>query len=119
MSNHDPRITLRQIADYAQRAQELCEGKSLEDLVADWRSVLAFERALEVLGEATKRLPPELRERYPTVPWKLVAGMRDRVSHGYDAIDYQTLWDAVQLDVPPLLATVQAMLKELEETPGV
>ncbi len=110
MSKHDPRVTLRPIADYAQRTQELCEGKSLDDLVSDWRSVLAFECALEILGEATKRLPFELRERYPAVPWTLVAGVRDRVSHGYDAIDYQTLWDAVQLDLPLLVETVQAML---------
>ena len=88
---------------------------TLDELVSDWRSVLAFERVLEVLGEAAKRLPPELRERYPApVPWKLVAGMRDRVSHGYDAVDYQTLWDAVQQDLPPLLATVETMLRELD-----
>ena len=114
MSKHDPKITLLQIAECARRAQELCGGKTLGELVSDWRSVLAFERVLEVLGEAAKRLPPELRERYPAVPWKLVAGMRDRVSHGYDAIDYQTLWDAVQQDIPPLLATVETMLCELD-----
>ena len=114
MSKHDPKITLLQIAECVRRAQERCSGTTLDELVSDWRSVLAFERVLEVLGEAAKRLPLELRERYPAVPWKLVAGMRDRVSHGYDAIDYQTLWDAVQQDIPPLLATVEAMLRELE-----
>ena len=61
-----------------------------------------------------KRLPPELCQRYPAVPWKLVAGMRDRVSHGYVAIDYATLWDTVRDDVPALLATVEQMLKDLE-----
>ncbi len=116
MSKHDPKITLLQIAECARRAQELCSGTTLDELVADWRSVLAFERVLEVLGEATKRLPIELRERYPGVPWKLVAGMRDRVSHGYDAVDYQTLWDAVHQDVPPLLTTVETMLRELDAT---
>ena len=114
MSKHDSKITLLQISECARRAQELCSGTTLDELVSDWRSVLAFERVLEVLGEAAKRLPPELRERYPAVPWKLVAGMRDRVSHGYDAIDYQTLWDAVQQDIPPLLATVETMLCELD-----
>ena len=89
MSKHDSKITLLQIAECAKRAQEPCSGTTLDELVSDWRSVLAFERVLEVLGEAAKRLPPELRERYPAVPWKLVAGMRDRVSHGYDAIDYK------------------------------
>ena len=48
------------------------------------------------------------------MPWKLVAGMRDPVSHGYDAIDYGTLWDTVRDDVPVLLATVGQMLKDLD-----
>ena len=68
---------------------------------------------MEVLGEAVKRLPPELCQRYPAVPWKLIAGMRDRVSHGYDAIDYATLWDTARADVPGLLVTVEQMLKDL------
>jgi len=73
---------------------------------------------MEVLGEAVKRLPPELCQRYPAGPWKLVAGMRDRVSHAYDAIDHATLWDAVRDDVPGLLVTVEQMLKELENPPA-
>ena len=118
MSKHDPKVTLRQIADHARQAQELYAQNALTEIVTDWQKRLAFERVMEVLGEAVKRLPPDLRQRYPAVPWKLVAGMRDRVSHGYDAIDYQTLWDTVQDDVPPLLATVEQMLKDLEESPG-
>jgi uncharacterized protein with HEPN domain len=118
MSKHDPTVTLRQIAECARRAQELCSARTLDELQADWRNALAFERVMEVLGEAVKRLPAELRDRYPAVPWKLVAGMRDRVSHGYDAIDHQTLWDAVQQDGPTLLVTVEQMLKEIEATPG-
>ena|SRR5258708_4023627 len=113
MSKHDPGVTLRQIAEYARHAQELCAGRSLAELKADWRQAFAFERVMEVLGEAVKRLPDELRQRYPAVPWKLVAGMRDRVSHGYDAVDYQTLWDTVQEDLPALLKTVQQILKDL------
>ena len=69
---------------------------------------------MEVLGKATKRLPAELRDQYPAVPWRLIAGMCDRVSHGYDAVDYQTLWDTVQQDLPTLPATVEQMLAELE-----
>jgi uncharacterized protein with HEPN domain len=118
MSNHDPKVTLRQIADYARQAQALCAGKTLPVLMADWQALLAFERVLEILGEAVKRLPPELRDRYPAVPWRLVAGMRDHLSHGYDDIRHDVLWNAVHRDVPVLLTTVEQMLRDLETTPG-
>jgi uncharacterized protein with HEPN domain len=67
------------------------------------------------VGEAVKRLPADLRARHPSVPWKEIAGTRDRLSHGYDDVDYQVLWDAVQNDVPTFLVTVEQMLKELEK----
>ena len=118
MSKHDPKVTLCQINEYARWAQELCAQNELPQILTDWQKRAAFERVMEVLGEAVKRLPLELCQRYPSVQWKLIAGMRDRVSHGYDAIDYQTLWDIVQEDVAPLLATVEQMLYDLENTPG-
>lgn len=118
MSRHDPRVTLRQIGDYARRAQELCAQNELTAILSDWQKRLAFERVVEVLGEAVKRLPPELCARYSNVPRRLIAGMRDRISHGYDAIDYTTLWDTVRDDVPGLLATVEQMLKDLENQPS-
>jgi uncharacterized protein with HEPN domain len=65
-----------------------------------------------------KRLPVDLRSRYPAVPWKEIAGTRDHLSHGYDDVDHQVLWDAVQNDVPALLATVDQMLKELGDSPA-
>ena len=91
MSKHDPKVILLQVTDHARQAQELCAQNTLPEIVANWHKRLAFERVMEIRGEAVKRLPPELCQRYPAVPWKLIAGMRDRVSHGYDAIDYSTL----------------------------
>ena len=114
MSNHDPKVTLRQIVEYARQAQAICAGKTLPVLMADWQALLAFERALEILGEAVKRLPMELRARYPAVPWRLIAGMRDRLSHGYDDIRHDVLWNTVQRDLPGLLATVEQMLRDQE-----
>ena len=89
-------MTLEQIAENARRAQELCTNNALAEIVADWQKRAAFERIMELLGEAAKRLPPELTARYPAADWRGIAGMRDRVSHGYDAVDYDLFWQAVQ-----------------------
>ena len=91
----------------------ICKGKTLDRLLADWQATAALERFIEILGEGVKRLLMELRDRYPKVPWKEIAGTRDRLSHGYDDVDYQVLWDAVQKDLPVLLGTVEKMLQDL------
>ncbi|HET9108449.1 MAG TPA: HepT-like ribonuclease domain-containing protein [Steroidobacteraceae bacterium] len=118
MSRRDHRVTVRQIIDYVHRAQALCKNKSAAQIEASWRDALALERAMEVLGEAVKRLPEELIRRYPQVPWRLVAGMRDKISHGYDTVDHQTLCDAVKNDLPQLSATAEMMLRELDDAPA-
>jgi uncharacterized protein with HEPN domain len=81
-------------------------------LLKDWQATAALERFIEIIGEGVKRLPLELRKRYPAVPWKEIAGTRDHLSHGYDDVDYQVLWDATQNDVPVLISTIDRMLKE-------
>jgi len=114
MSRHDPKLTLRQLTEYARHAQELCAQNPYTDILTDWQKRAAFERVMEILGEAVKRLPPKLTSRYPAVDWRGIAGMRDHVSHGYDAIDYGLLWQSVETRVPGLLVTVEQMLKDLD-----
>lgn len=114
MSKHDPLITLKQIADNCRKLQELCVGKTLQTMATDWRSMAALERLIEVVGEAVKRLPLEIRDQYPAVPWKEIAGTRDHLIHGYDDVEPQILWDAVQQDVPSLITTVDKMIRDIE-----
>ena len=113
MSRHDPKVTLQQAAEHARHAQEFCAQNTLPEMLTDWQKRAAFERVMEVIGEAVKRLPPELTAKYPAVDWRGIAGMRDRVSHGYDTIDYGLLWQSVETRVPGLLATIEQMLNEL------
>ncbi|MEO5802855.1 MAG: HepT-like ribonuclease domain-containing protein [Verrucomicrobiota bacterium] len=113
MSSHDPKVTLQQIIDYANRAEELCREKSITEIRADWRLAFALERVMEVLGEAVRRLPPEIFNRYPSVNWKAILGMRNRVSHGYDSIDYEVLWNAARDQVPALILTAKEILRDL------
>ena len=114
MSAHDPKVTLRQIEEAAHRLQTICSGRTMEQLLADWLATAALERFLEIVGEGVKRLPQDLRRQYSEVPWKEIAGTRDHLSHGYDDVNYQVLWDAVQKDLPVLLETIQRMLGDLE-----
>jgi uncharacterized protein with HEPN domain len=107
-------VTLRQLAEHARHAQELCAQNTYAEILTDWQKRAAFERVMEIIGEAVKRLPPELTSKYPAVDWRGIAGMRDCVSHGYDAIDYGLLWQSVETRVPGLLFTVEQMLRELD-----
>jgi len=80
MSRHDSKVTLLQIQDAALKAQEICsEHASLESLLEDWKATAALERFIEIIGEAVKRLPLELRGEHPDIPWKEIAGTRDRL----------------------------------------
>jgi uncharacterized protein with HEPN domain len=114
MSVRDPSITLRQIRDAGERARLICRDKSLKVLLGDWQATAALERYLEIMGEAVKRLPEELRESNSDIPWREIAAMRNHLSHGYDSVDYQVLWDTVDKDVPALLKRVEQMLNDLK-----
>jgi uncharacterized protein with HEPN domain len=116
MSRRDPGVTLRQILVHARRLQELTATSSLPAITQDWKLAAAFEREMEILGEAVKRLPATLLAQHPGVPWKQIAGTRDRLSHGYDETDHAILWDAAQNDLAPLIAAVEEMLRALGQT---
>jgi uncharacterized protein with HEPN domain len=73
---------------------------------------------LQIIGEAASRLPEEIRNLAPDIPWHKIIGMRNILVHGYFAIDLDVVWDAVQRDVPLLKPAVEALLKKLEEDQG-
>jgi uncharacterized protein with HEPN domain len=60
-------------------------------------------RLLEVIGEAANRLPKEDRGLYPNIPWPEIVGLRNRLIHGYDEVDFDILWEIVTVDLPPLI----------------
>ncbi|AKB78730.1 hypothetical protein MSHOH_2247 [Methanosarcina horonobensis HB-1 = JCM 15518] len=87
---------------------------SYDQFVNDRKTQYAVIRAIEIIGEASKNLPLEMREKYSFIPWRDMATMRDRLIHGYFGVDLIILWDTVQQDVPPLIPLFRSILAETE-----
>ena len=100
------------ILDAMDKAEILVEGFAYEEFETDFRTNFAVIRALEIIGEAAKRLPVSLREQYPAIPWRGMAGMRDRIIHGYDTVDLQIVWDVVKQDIPEIKPQIQQILAD-------
>jgi uncharacterized protein with HEPN domain len=110
MSMRDPQVTLRQMLELIDELDHLVVGRAYSDLVNDAPFRRAVERLVEVLGEAACRLPEDLRTSHPEVPWRQIIGTRNYLAHGYDSVDYQVVWDAVQHEIAPLRTQIQRLL---------
>jgi uncharacterized protein with HEPN domain len=100
------------ILDAMDKAEVLIEGFTYREFEADFRTNFAVVRALEIIGEAAKRLPMSVREQYPEIPWRGMAGMRDRIIHGYDTVELQIVWDVVKQDIPEIKPQIQQILAD-------
>ena len=105
------RIYLLHIRDALERI--LSQGK--QAFFADPRTQDAVIRNLEVVGEAVKNLSESLKVRHATIPWKRIAGMRDKMIHEYFGVNLQLVWDAIEQEVPRLQQKIAAILGEWDE----
>ena len=106
---------LEDILDAMDKAEIIVKDTSYEQFENDFRTNFAAVRALEIIGEATKRLPQEITNKYSEIPWKGMAGMRDRIIHGYDNVDKQIVWDVIKKDIPVLKPRIQSILNSYRE----
>lgn len=97
-----------------QELGEFTEGIDLEEFVKDKKTVNAVIRSLEVMGEAAKKIPSEIRDKYPSIPWKYMASMRDKLIHEYHGIDLEIVWEVIKKEIPPLQSKFEKILKEIE-----
>ena len=108
----DYSVYLDDILDAMNKAEMFVAGMSYEQFEDDLRTSFAVTRALEIVGEATRRLPVSFREQYPNIPWKDMAGMRDKIIHGYDNVNLRIVWDVVSRDIPDVKPQIQQILRE-------
>lgn len=102
--------TLLDIAHAAQLIGDFIAGMSRQAFSGDPKTQSAVIYQLTIIGEAVKRLSRATREQHPQIPWQLIAGMRDRLIHGYDIVDIDQVWITATRDVPDLLRQIQTLL---------
>ncbi|MBI3086436.1 MAG: DUF86 domain-containing protein [candidate division NC10 bacterium] len=105
---------LQDILDAAQKARRFVEGMDFDAFVANDEKVFAVIRALEIIGEAAMKVPKSVQKRCPEVPWPEVAGMRDKLIHGYFGVNVRRVWETVLGDLPVLQAGVERILADLD-----
>lgn len=109
----DIRDYLNDILEMIENIWNFTENMSYEDLEGDKKTIYAVIRCLEVLGEAVKKIPKDIKNGYPDVPWQEIAGIRDKLIHEYFGVDMGIVWDTIHEDLSPLRATVAKIINEL------
>ena len=106
------RLFLEDILEASERILRYSAGKDLATFSADDMAYDAVLRNLQIIGEAAKAVPADVRQRHPEVDWKGMAGLRDVLAHAYFGLDNDTLWDVVITKVPQLRNQVRRILDE-------
>lgn len=114
MATRDPLETLRQMREFSVEARDLAADRQMDDLNNDLGFRRHAERVTELIGEAATRLPDEVLDASPEVPWRQVIGMRNWLIHGYDGIDAEILWDVLSNKAAVLVAQLDAIITDWE-----
>jgi uncharacterized protein with HEPN domain len=101
---------LQHILDEVEYLVDRSRGLTAEDFLRDETLRRAFVRSLEIIGEAAKQVPEETRRELSDLEWRGMAGMRDRLIHGYFGVDYDLVWDVVQTKIPTLRSRLRSVL---------
>jgi len=104
------RLRVEDILTNIERIQEFTQGISLDELGRDKQRMLAVERCFEIIGEAARHVPAEIKARHPDVPWQDLREMRNVISHVYFKVSLRILWRAAREDLPPLVPQLRQLL---------
>jgi uncharacterized protein with HEPN domain len=105
------RVYFSDILQAIEEIEEFTRGLTFEEFIKNKMAIRAVTMDFAVIGEASKQIPAEVKSRYSQVPWREMAGIRDKIIHGYAYIKLSVLWDAVNLDLPILKPLVKKILE--------
>jgi uncharacterized protein with HEPN domain len=112
-------LYIKDLVENMKHAETFIENLTYEEFIKDKKTSYAVVRCIEIIGEAAKNIPDDVRDRYPDIPWKKMAGMRDKISHFYFGIDMKKVWLGVKRDIPKIKPQIKKILKDLSgETKG-
>ncbi len=115
MTERAPLAYLRDMRDAIEKARRFVAGMDLEAFLEDEKTIFAVARALEIIGEAAKKVPEELKRQFDHIPWRAMTGMRDKLVHDYMGINVRRVFETVQQDLPLLQEHIEVMISILEE----
>ena len=105
---------LQDIVDSIDDIGDFIKGMSYEDFTQDKKTTNAVLRSIEVMGEAAKNVPEDIRSQYPQIPWKKISDMIDKLIHEYHGVDLETVWQTLHEDIPPLKDQFKDIIEKIE-----
>lgn len=113
MYERDLTIYIKDMIEGIEKAEGFTKDLSYENFAADEKTHYAVVRCIEIIGEAAKHVPQEIRKEYSDIPWKDMAGMRDKVTHFYFGVNLEKVWLVVKKDFPQLKPLIKKALEKL------
>lgn len=109
----DYRLYLKDILDAMEKIEKFVEDMSFEKFKEDDKTSSAVVKKFEIIGEASKNIPEGIKQKYTQIPWKEMAGMRDKLIHIYFGVNYRLVWTAIKERIPKIKPLIRKILDEI------